>query len=159
MSLKINLRHLEKHGLHLKDEMPVADLDLGIADEMIRTERPLRYDLTAELLQDAVLVTGTLVLTLDCECVRCLKKFKTDLKLSPWAVHLPLEGEEKVSVENDCIDLTPFLREDILLSFPQHPLCKPECAGLKPKSKARKAKDAGTPASAVWSELDKLKLK
>jgi uncharacterized metal-binding protein YceD (DUF177 family) len=70
-----------------------------------------------------------------------------------------LEGEDKVSVENDCVDLTPFIREDILLDFPQHPLCKPECAGLKTKSQAPKVKDAEKEASAVWAELDKLKLK
>ena len=161
MSLKVNLRHLEEHDLHLKDELSVAELDLGVADGMIRAEQPLRYDLTVDLLHDSLLVTGSLVLPLDCECVRCLKKFKTELKLAPWTVHLPLEGEDKVSVENDCVDLTPFLREDILLSFPQHPLCKPECAGLKPKGKASQAetKAAQKAASAVWAELDKLKLK
>jgi len=159
MSLKVNLRHLEEHDLHLQDDLPLADLDLGVADEMIRVEQPLRYDLTVDQLHDALLVTGSLVLPLDCECVRCLKKFKTRLKLDPWTVHLPLEGEDKVSVENDCVDLTPFLREDILLNFPQHPLCKPDCAGIKPKSKASKAEAAETPASAAWAELDKLKLK
>jgi uncharacterized protein len=159
MSLKVNLRHLDDDDLQLQDEMPVAELDLGVADELIHAEKPLRYDLTVNLLHDALLVTGSLMLPLDCECVRCLKKFKTELKLAPWAVHLPLEGEEKVSVENDCVDLTPFMREDILLNFPQHPLCKPDCAGLKTKSKAPKAEAAENPASAAWAELDKLKLK
>lgn len=159
MSLKVNLRHLEEHELHLKDEMPVAELDLGVADEMIHVEKPLRYDLSVDMLHDALLVTGSLTLPLDCECVRCLKKFKTELKLKPWTVHLPLEGEDKVSVDNDCVDLTPFIREDILLSFPQHPLCKTDCAGLKTKSKAAKAETAENPASVAWAELDKLKLK
>jgi len=39
---------------------------------------------------------------------------------------LPLEGEEKTPVDNDCVDLTPFAREDMLLEFPQHPVCEPE---------------------------------
>ena len=158
MSLKINLHHLEEHGLHLKDELPVAELDLGVNDELIHLEKPLRYDLSVELLHDAVLATGTLALTLDCECGRCLKKFQTELKLAGWAAHLPLEGEEKVSIENDCVDLTPFVREDILLNFPQHPLCKPDCAGLKKKNKASEARGVET-TRPVWSELDKLKLK
>ena len=157
--LKINLRHLEEHGLHLKGELPVAELDLGVNDELIRTEKPLRYDLSVELLHDAVLATGSLSLSLDCECGRCLKKFKTELKLTGWAAHLPLEGEEKVSVENDCVDLTPFVREDMLLNFPQRPLCKPDCAGLKKKGKAGEAEGRETAKPAVWSELDKLKLK
>ena len=159
MSLKVNLRHLDDHELHLKGELPVAELDLGVTDELIHAEKPLRYDLTVELLHDALLVQGSLVLPLDCECGRCLKKFKTELKLSSWALHLPLEGEDKVSVENDCVDLTPFMREDILLDFPQHPLCKTDCAGMKNQSQAPKAKDAEESASATWAELDKLKLK
>ena len=159
MSLKINLRHLEEDGIHLKGELPVAELDLGVNDELIHLERPLRYDLSVELLHDAVLATGSLVLPLECECSRCLKKFKTELKLSGWAAHLPLEGEDKVSVENDCVDLTPCVREDILLSFPQHPLCKPDCAGLKTKNSAPKAAAGEKPAAAAWAELDKLKIK
>lgn len=157
MSLKINLRHLEEHGLHLKGEMPVAALELGVADELIRAEKPLRYDLTVEQLHDALLVQGSLALPLDCECGRCLKKFKMELKLSPWAVHLPLEGEDKVSVDNDCVDLTPFVREDMLLEFPQHPLCKPDCGGLK-KGQAQKNGGEGKSKPSAWAELDKLKL-
>jgi uncharacterized protein len=61
-------------------------------------------------------------------------------------------------VENDCVDLTPILREDILLDFPQHPLCKPDCAGLK-NNRVRKPKAADEPALDVWAKLDKLKLK
>jgi len=159
MSLKINLRHLEEEGVHLKGELPVAELDLGVNDELIHLERPLRYDLSVELLHDAVLATGSMVLPLECECSRCLKKFKTELKLSGWAAHLPLEGEDKVPVENDCVDLTPFVREDMLLDFPQHPLCKPDCAGLKTKNSAPKAAAGEKPAAAAWAELDKLKIK
>jgi len=157
--LKINLRHLEEEGIRLQGELPVAELDLGVNDELIHAEKPLRYDLTVELLHDAVLAIGSLALPLECECGRCLKKFKTELKLTGWAVHLPLEGEDKVSVENDCVDLTPFVREDMLLNFPQHPLCKPDCAGLKKKSSASKAEAGEKPVLDVWAELNKLKIK
>ena len=159
MSLIINLRHLEDHGIQLKGELPVAELDLGVNDELIHLAGPLRYDLSVELLHDAVLATGSLALPLACECGRCLKQFKTELKLTGWAAHLPLEGEDKVSVENDCVDLTPFVREDMLLDFPQHPLCKPDCAGLKKKNSASRAEAGEKPAAAVWAELDKLKIK
>src|ERR1017187_5436110 len=156
--LKVNLRHLDEHEIHLQGELPVAELDLGVNDELVRAEKPLRYDLNVEQLHDAVLVTGSLVLPLECECARCLKKFKTELKLTGWAAHLPLEGEDQVPIENDCVDLTPFVREDILLDFPQHPLCRPDCAGLKSKT-ARQAEAVEKPASDAWAKLDKLKLK
>jgi uncharacterized protein len=156
--LKVNLRHLEERGLRLEGELPAAELDLGVEDELIRADQPLRYALSVELLHDALLVTGSLALPLECECSRCLKRFTTDLELADWAAHLPLAGEDKVSVDNDCVDLTPFIREDILLDFPQHPLCKPECAGLKNES-ARRAAAVDTPAPDVWAQLNKLKLK
>jgi len=159
MSLTVNLRHLEEDGVQLKGELPVAELDLDVKDDLIHAEKPLRYDLSVELLHDAVLATGSLTLPLECECGRCLKKFKTELELADWAVHLPLEGEDKVSVENDCVDLTPFVREDMLLNFPQHPLCKPDCAGLKKKSVVPDAKAAEKPVLDVWAELNKLKIK
>jgi uncharacterized metal-binding protein YceD (DUF177 family) len=155
--LKFNLRHLEEDELHLKGELPVAELELGVNDELIRLEKPLKYNLRVESMHDAVLATGSLRLTLDCECARCLKPFKHEIVLKDWAVHLPLEGEDKVSVDNDCIDLTPFVREDMLLEFPQHPLCKPDCAGIKKKARSQTgSKDEVKPSS--WSELDKLKL-
>lgn len=159
MSLKVNLRHLAEHGIRLEGELPVAELDLGVEDELIHLKKPLHYDLSVELLHDALLVTGSLVLPLDCECGRCLKKFKTELKLAGWAAHLPLEGEEKVPVDNDCVDLTPFVREDMLLDFPQHPLCRPDCAGLKQPGKAVETEGHDESEPAVWAELDKLKLK
>ena len=155
--LLVNLRHLEAHEMHLEGELAAAELDFGLRDEMLRAERPLRYDLTVEKMSDALLVTGSLRMILDCQCVRCLKSFEQKLVLKDWACHLPLAGEEKVSVNNDCVDLTPFVREDMLLEFPQHPLCKPDCGGLK-KSQAQKTGGKDKSESAAWAELDKLKL-
>ena len=44
--LKVNLRHLDEDELHLQGELPVAALDLGVNDELVHAEKPLRYDLT-----------------------------------------------------------------------------------------------------------------
>lgn len=157
--IKFNLRQLEEHEIHLKGELPVAELAFDVQDELIRAEKPLRYDLTVESMHDAILVQGSLRLTLDCECSRCLKSFKHEVILDDWALHLPLEGEDKVSIENDSIDLTPYVREDMLIEFPQHPLCKPECAGLKKKSGVRKSDELkNIEKPSAWTELDKLKL-
>jgi len=58
------------------------------------------------------------------------------------------------------VDLTPWVREDILLGFPQHPLCRPECDGLKKASVGKARKTAGKDESkpSAWAELNKLKL-
>ncbi len=161
MPLTVNIQRLAKHSLTLEGELPVAELDLGVKDEMIVAREPLRYELEVEKLEQAVLAQGRLRLKLDCQCVRCLKTVVIELDLQGWACHLPLEGEDAVSVVNDSVDLTPYIREDILLGFPQHPVCKPECGGLKGASRGKSKKTseaaAGLPPSAL-SELDKLKL-
>jgi uncharacterized metal-binding protein YceD (DUF177 family) len=151
--LSVNLRRLESEELHLKGELSVEELSLEVHDEMIRVEKPLHYDLQVEKLHEAILVQGKLDISLQCECVRCLKPFDTKLVLDHWALHLPLEGEDKATVDNDCVDLTPFVREDILLEFPQHPLCKSDCRGLKEISKKDHVEN-----KSAWVDLNKLKL-
>lgn len=151
--MKVNLRHLEEHELHLKGELPVAELDFGLQDEMMQVREPVHYDLQVEQVANGVLVQGKLALKLDCQCVRCLKAFQKRVELPHWTMHLPLEGEEKATIDNDCIDLTPFMREDMLLEFPQHPVCTPDCAGLSKKERA-----TGKVSGSAWKELDKLEL-
>jgi len=162
MPLLVNLRHLEAHNIRLHGELPVEELDLDAHDEAIQAKEPLRYDFEVQMLEEGLLAQGCLELTLDCDCVRCLKSFKHTVKLPHWAAHLPLQGEESVPAVNDSVDLTPYVREDILLEFPQHPLCDAECRGL-PNSiggkatKPQKADQTET-GSTAWSELNKLKL-
>ena len=162
MSLKVNLRHLERREQRLEGELPVKELDIDVHDEVIHLHQPLHYELNVEKLADGILVQGKLRLVLDCECVRCLKPCLHVIDLPDWTCHLSLTGEESVPVSNDCVDLTPYVREDILLEFPQHPLCDADCGGLpKPLGSKRKrtngAADSNNKGSVAWSELNKLK--
>src|ERR1051326_3038427 len=116
MPLLFNVRHLEKQQtLSLAGELSPAELELESLDELVEAKSPLRYDLELQELEGSILVQGSLRLTLRCECARCLKPFVQELILDDWACHLPLKGEEKVPISNDSVDLTPYLREDILL--------------------------------------------
>ncbi|MFO1513235.1 MAG: YceD family protein [Verrucomicrobiota bacterium] len=159
MPLLINLRHLEKHDVTLDGELLVAELDIDTRDEMVQVGKPLRHRLEVQQLDDALLVRGKLVLPLACQCVRCLKPFEFRLELADWTCHIPLAGEEKAPIVSDCVDLTPFLREDILLELPQHPLCKPDCGGLKKPNvgKSKKNGPGATKNPPTWAALDKLK--
>jgi uncharacterized protein len=160
MPLLVNLRHLERQNVRLAGELPLAELDLDTRDEIIHPHRPLAHDLTVQKLDGSLLVQGTLRLVLDCECARCLRPFEHVIELENWACHVPLEGEDRAAVDGDCVDLTPYVREDILLAFPQNPLCDSECGGLvQPKTPAGDpgGRSAAESASA-WAALDKLKL-
>jgi uncharacterized protein len=161
MALLVNLRHLEAHNLSLQGQLESAELDMDTHDEVIQVKGPLAYDFEVQRLEDGLLLQGRLSLSLECQCVRCLKTFEHKLVLGNWNLHLPLKGEEAAPVTNDCVDLTPYLREDILLGFPQHPLCDPECCGL-PKSFVRRGKNTSStgqagPGSSAWDELNKLR--
>ena len=161
MALTVNLRHLDADNVELKGELPAEDLDIDTRDEMIQISQPLHYELEAQKVEDGILVHGKLRVMLDCKCVRCLEPFQYDLRLNPWSRLLPLKGEEAVPALNDCVDLTPIVREDILLEFPPHPVCDSECRGL-PQTSSGKAKTETGPApseqsSSAWAELNKLK--
>lgn len=161
MPVRVNLHHLERHEAVLTGELPLAELDIETLDPLVRLEKPLRYDVVVEKLEQQLLVRGELELVIRCQCVRCLKSFEHFLRLADWVCYVPLTGEDAVAVEADCVDLTPFVREDILLAFPQHPLCAPECPGLAPADlkKARTRSGESPLASpSAWAELDKLKL-
>ncbi len=163
MPLLINLRHLEEHDVGFQGELSVEELDIDTRDEVIAVNQPVEYDLKVQKLQEGLLVHGRLSVKLDCRCVRCLKSFQEKLELPDWSLHLPFQGEDAVRVVNDCVDLTPFLREDILLEFPQHPLCDRDCRGLPTTDLGKSAKTKGSDqeqgGSSAWAELNKLKLK
>ena len=157
----VNLRHLAAHSARLQGELSVAELDIDTRDEVIQLTRPLQYDVEVEKLEGGLLVQGHLRLILDCQCVRCLKPFQYSLELKEWTCHVPLEGEERAAVVSDCVDLTPYVREDILLEFPRHPLCDPKCRGLSALSvdNTNSTGVTGKPevGSPAWAELSKLK--
>jgi uncharacterized metal-binding protein YceD (DUF177 family) len=159
MPVTFNVRHLEAHDLHLKGEISAEELDIQALDELIHVQKPLHYDLRVEKMERSMLVQGRLDIRLHCECARCLKGFEHRLLLPDWACHLALEGEEPVVIANDVVDLTPYIREDIVLAFPQHPLCRPDCIGLEQpkKGSAADAQHESGLTSAAWSELNKLK--
>ena len=156
MPVTVNLRHLEKKTVHLEGELSADELDLAEFDELVKLAQPLQYDLEIERLGRNVLVQGRLHLNVTCTCARCLKNYAHEIALDEFTIDLPLEGEDKAAVVNDCVDLTPFIREDILLAFPQHPLCDTECSGL-PITITEPDREKNGVGDSAWSALNKLK--
>jgi uncharacterized protein len=164
MPVTFNLRHLDDQDLPLSGEISPEELEITDLDELVKARHNLVYDLEVQKFETNILVRGRLTLPLDCECVRCLKPFTQTLELADWQCLLPLEGEDAVPVVNDIVDLTPLIREDMLLNFPQHPLCEEGCEGLKKPAESflenEKSNRPGVAAegSPTWAALDKLKL-
>jgi len=83
-------------------------------------------------------------------CVSCLQKFVHEIRVPAFAVHTELHGPETV-------DLTPFMREDVLLNLPAHPHCDRDGDRVC-KAKQIKPEDRDAKRKSDWSALDKLKL-
>lgn len=68
------------------------------------------------------------------ECVRCLTDFNQPLKAQIDQLYEfpPTPKAELVVAETGFLDLAPLLREELLLSAPMRPLCRPDCKGLCP---------------------------
>jgi uncharacterized protein len=160
MPLTINLRHLEDGPIRLRGELSVLEMDLAGLDELVRPAGPLGYDLEFSRQEQGLLVQGRLEMVFTCECARCLRTFEHGLRLEDWSILLPWEGEDRVRVDHDSVDLTPYAREDMVLALPQHPLCGPECSGFPAGSPAggeQPCAASTSDVSSAWAELNKLK--
>lgn len=87
-----------------------------------------------------VRVTGRLRAVLEVECRRCLRDLGWPLEIDLEYRFDPAvsddESEEGVfgmDAEAPAIDLTPALREELLLAAPAYPVCRDDCRGLCPR--------------------------
>lgn len=154
--MKVHLKQIPVEGLHLEGEENAAMLELD--DPLMKCAGPVRYSLDVGLSGNGLFATGMVGVDLEVECVRCLSKFKYPLRVENFAMQTELGGSETV-------DLTPFVREDILLNLPNHPRCdwdgRKVCEGaLKGRSGLeKKTRKPGSQTAGAWGDLDKLKLK
>lgn len=163
MGILIRLKDLKDEDMILEGELTPEELEMPHDDECVDIKENLHYYLIINRQGDDILVRGILKTALDCVCVRCLKAFKMPLNIR-FDDLLALEGEDKVEVKDDSIDLTYRVREDTLLAYPQHPLCEKGCDRL-PNDPSHRVdyQKLGSDAelqesSSAWNELDKLKL-
>ena len=151
--MKIHLRQIPAAGLHLEgeEECPLPQLDPKEA----RCAGPLRYTLDAGISEGALWADGELTQPVELQCVRCLEAFTFDIKVKDFAVHTELAGPELV-------DLTPFMREDILLNLPAYPHCDREGGRVCPVPERIKQPNGNAVLEERppdWNALDKLRLK
>lgn len=147
--MKVHLKQIPPQGLHLsgEEDCPIQDLD----SEEVRCTGPLRYDIDVGVADGGLWANGSLRQPVELRCVSCLQDFSYEIQVPAFAVHTDLQGPETV-------DLTPFMREDLLLNLPPHPHCDRDgdriCTAKQIKTEEQEAT-----RKADWSALDKLNLK
>lgn len=120
-------------------EGPVFDAEVSVA-------APFRGRLQFMRVGIGILVTGWLETTLELACTRCLaplqttvrfeieEEFKPTLDINSGA-RLPQEPDQDPATlidERHILDLGEVMRQDLLLSLPPSPVCRPDCRGLCP---------------------------
>jgi uncharacterized metal-binding protein YceD (DUF177 family) len=150
--MKIHLHQIPDGGAHFEGQETGDILELNEP-----TTRPLQdvgYSFFVQAEKNNLLVTGQLSLDLEFECVNCLRRFHYPLSVPDFVFETAVDGHET-------IDLTPVMREDILLVLPSHPRCDWDghsvCPGL-PIEKGISI-ESMPEASNAWDALDELNLK
>jgi DUF177 domain-containing protein len=146
--MKVHLKRIPAQGLHLEgqEDCPIQDLE----SEGIRCAGRLHYDIDVGVAGGGLWANGSLSQPAELRCVSCLEKFVHEIRVPAFAVHLELQGPETV-------DLTPFMREDILLNLPAHPRCDRD-GNRVCKAKQIVTAEQDAKQKSDWSALDKLKI-
>ncbi len=133
--MKVHLKQIPTQGLHLEGEedCPIQELE----SEEIRCAGPLHYDIDVGVTGGGLWANGSL-------------SQPVEIRVPAFAVHTELYGPESV-------DLTPFMREDILLNLPAHPHCDRDADRVCKANEVETAEQDARRKS-DWSALDKLKL-
>jgi uncharacterized protein len=111
---------------------------LGIVDLIgVPVGAELALDLRLESVMDGVLVTGTVTAPVSGECGRCLAPVSDTLTVPvqelfvyPEASTAHDQEDEVAQLQGDFLDLTPTLRDAVVLALPLTPVCREDCQGL-----------------------------
>jgi uncharacterized protein len=115
-----------------------VDIAMGIEVLAIPTGAEISLDLRLESVSEGVLVSGVATGTALGECARCLTDIEVPVRAELRELYAYPESttaattddDEVPRLVDDLIDLEPLVRDEIVLTLPLAPLCRPDCLGL-----------------------------
>ncbi len=153
MMIKVHLNQIKSDGVRLVGAVRPSDMQLE-DDELVKFPKDIEYDVFVNIISGGVTAEAELRTEIACVCGRCLVEFNRRVEVK-GVIHF----YENTSSEE--IDLTPDLREDILITFPQNFICGDECKGLCPQCGCNK--NAGEcncrieeSSGEIWKDLEGL---
>lgn len=151
----IDLRHFPAEGVHREGTLPATFFDLAPADT-IQPSSPLTYSLDIQRDDDEIIAQGEVSSDFSLQCGRCGERFDYRLDLPDFVMEAPIENEQT-------IDLTAPLREDILLALPSYPRCEDgniiphACPAEGRFTEAAPSDEPPAEDKGIWDALDQLK--
>ncbi len=147
----VHLQQIPPEGGRIEGDEDAEFLDLP--DIGAKAVGPVHYGFDVGLSGGGLFATGRVGLPVEMTCVACLQPFVYQATVDDFAAQVEIDGREFV-------DLTPLVREEILLALPNHPRCDLMAGHICPYRGSESPGDgAQHNAPSVWGELDKLTTK
>lgn len=115
-----------------------VDVPMGIEVLAVPTGAEIAMDIRLESVSEGVLVSGSATGTALGECARCLTDIEVPVRADLRELYAYPESTTAATTDDDeiprlvddLIDLEPLVRDEIVLTMPLAPLCRPDCRGL-----------------------------
>jgi uncharacterized protein len=114
-------------------------------DSEVRASGPIQGNLKLLKTVSGVMLTGSLTMSVELPCCRCLQPFAVEVRLTPEDEFLPRVDlntgaplcalpEDPILLidEHHLLDPTELLNQLVALSIPIQPICDPACPGICP---------------------------
>lgn len=126
-------RQLEQH-LDFYEHVDVKAVHPNVEEvALVHVKADARYD------DGLYVIDGQLSTTLTLKCSKCLTTYEWPLNMDWYEVFSREPDDEEDDdeshvhfVEEDEVDLTPYIQEVLLLEIPFVPVCREDCQGLCP---------------------------
>ncbi|MEK7410267.1 MAG: DUF177 domain-containing protein [Actinomycetota bacterium] len=134
----------------------------GFDDPRIADDSSINVELHLESLTDGIVVRGGLGAHWQLQCRRCLRPVAdaSVADVDELYQRIP-DNPDAYLVVGEQLDLRPMVRELVLLSLPNAPLCRPDCPGMCPQCGADLQADPcacdAQLADERWAVLDELR--
>jgi uncharacterized protein len=170
----LNLQELELKPVHFNVDIPAGEIDY---DQRLKQTSALHAQGSAEMPNnglDEVRIRGSLAVTVEAACDRCLETARVPIEKDFDLHYLPAEqfaagGEALIEEEasevayydSSRLDLNDILREVVLLALPMQVVCSETCKGICPScGQNRNVKECRCETRALddrWSKLKALR--
>ncbi len=149
--LVINCKQIPEEGMELNVSVSAKEMDLTYKD--IVSEGEIGVYATVLLVSNEIIVRGRIEASYACECDRCLIPMEIPVEVENFTLNYEYKDQ-------DFQDISPEIRDEILLMIPTKILCSPDCRGLCSKCKANlnKTKCSCSPKKESSSPFHSLEL-